>query len=217
MAARLLPRDAPTTAEPMRWPTLQSGALIRTRTAGTAPVDGPNSAAMQARIAELESELTQRTHRAYQDGESAGVKHAAAQLTPVINRMAQAIEDLATVRTRLRREAESDLVRLSLAVARRILHRELTVDPEALGGIVRSALDRLEAREVNRIRVHPVDAPLIEQSLSHGNYRKLIEIISDPALERGAAIFETSRGQFDASVDTQLQEIERGFADVNPE
>ncbi len=216
MAARLLPRDVSTAAEPMRWPTLQSGALIRPRVLA-APPDGPGSAALQARVAELESELTQRTHRAYQDGESAGAKHAAAQLQPVIDRMGQTIQDLATVRTRLRREAESDLVRLSLAIARRILHRELTVDPEALSGIVRSALDRLDAREVSRIRVHPADAPMIEQSLMRGAFRKVVEVVPDPALERGAAVFETSRGQFDASVDTQLQEIERGFADVNPE
>jgi flagellar assembly protein FliH len=79
-------------------------------------------------------------------------------------------------------------------------------------------LDRLDAREVNRVRVHPADAPMIEQSLSRGGaFRKVVEVVPDPTLERGAAIFETVRGQFDASVDTQLQEIERGFADVNPQ
>jgi flagellar biosynthesis/type III secretory pathway protein FliH len=32
----------------------------------------------------------------------------------------------------------------------------------------------------------------------------------------GAVVFETSRGSVDAGLDTQLREIERGFADVFP-
>ena len=33
-------------------------------------------------------------------------------------------------------------------------------------------------------------------------------------LTQGSAVFETSRGELDASVDTQLAEIERGLTDV---
>jgi len=38
--------------------------------------------------------------------------------------------------------------------------------------------------------------------------------LADAALERGAAHFETEHGLFDASIETQLKEIERGFTDV---
>jgi len=41
-----------------------------------------------------------------------------------------------------------------------------------------------------------------------------VEIMPDPSLERGAAILETARGNLDASVDTQLREIERGFLEL---
>ena len=41
-----------------------------------------------------------------------------------------------------------------------------------------------------------------------------VEVIGDPGLERGAAILDSSRGALDASVETQLAEIERGFADL---
>jgi len=43
---------------------------------------------------------------------------------------------------------------------------------------------------------------------------KRIEVTGDPGLDRGAAILESSRGALDMSVDTQLAEIERGFADL---
>jgi flagellar assembly protein FliH len=44
-----------------------------------------------------------------------------------------------------------------------------------------------------------------------------LEVIGDASLNCGDAIFETSLGELDASVDSQLREIERGFADkLNP-
>ena len=39
------------------------------------------------------------------------------------------------------------------------------------------------------------------------------EVVAEPRLERGAAIFETTRGSLDASIETQLDEIQRGLID----
>ncbi len=41
-----------------------------------------------------------------------------------------------------------------------------------------------------------------------------IQILPDASLERGSAIFETARGNVDASISAQLGEIERGFVDL---
>ena len=41
-----------------------------------------------------------------------------------------------------------------------------------------------------------------------------IEVTADPSLAPGSAILESTGGSLDASVDTQLHEIERGFADL---
>jgi flagellar biosynthesis/type III secretory pathway protein FliH len=40
-----------------------------------------------------------------------------------------------------------------------------------------------------------------------------MQVQTDPALDRGTAIFETSRGNLDASVEIQLREIEKGLTD----
>ena len=40
-----------------------------------------------------------------------------------------------------------------------------------------------------------------------------LEVVADAGCDPGTAIFETPRGNLDASVETQLQEIERGLAD----
>jgi flagellar assembly protein FliH len=121
---------------------------------------------------------------------------------------------LTGLRPRFRHEAEEDVVALALATARRILHRELTVDPEALLGLVKAALEKIELREVHRVRVSREDAPMVQHFLESMGLPHRVEVIGDAGLERGAAILDSNRGTLDASIETQLAEIERGFADL---
>jgi flagellar assembly protein FliH len=78
---------------------------------------------------------------------------------------------------------------------------------------VLSALERLQAQEINRVRVHPSHAALITNCLRKGTVGANIEVVPDPARPPGALVFETDRGNLDASIETQLQEIERGLTD----
>ena len=121
---------------------------------------------------------------------------------------------MAGYRARFRKEAEQDLVKLSIAIARKILHRELSIDPNAILALVRVVLESIDAREVHRVRLHPVDAAVVEQFLGGIGAPQQMVVTADTTLERGAAIFETARGNLDASIQTQLAEIERGFADL---
>jgi len=106
------------------------------------------------------------------------------------------------------------VVALALAVARRILHRELTVEPEALLGLVKAALEKMEAREVHQVRVSRQDAAMLRQLFEQMGLPQRIEVVADPSLAPGGVLIEYSRGVLDASVDTQLAEIGRGFADL---
>jgi flagellar assembly protein FliH len=147
------------------------------------------------------------------EGEAAGRNRAAAELQPVIERLSRTIHEIAGLRARMRREAESDLLRLATAIARRVLRREIAVDPDAMHGLVLGALEKLQSQEIARVRVHPAHAALVTACLRQMVAGSLVEVIADPSREPGAVIFETDRGNLDASVESQLREIERGLAD----
>jgi flagellar assembly protein FliH len=163
-------------------------------------------------------DVEQRIHLAHQqgydEGQVAGREPLAAQLEVMQGKLARTIEEITGLRQRYRRQAEQDVVSLALEVARRILHRELTVSPDALLGLVKAALDKMDAREVHQVRVAPQDAPLVREFFDKMGLPRRIEVLADPGLSPGSAILESSRGALDASVDTQLIEIERGFADL---
>ncbi|SRR5258706_283368 len=168
--------------------------------------------------ANADEEAEQRAQAAYQQGLQEGLAAAkremSAQVDVINGRLARTIEELTGLRQRFRHEAEEDLVTLALAIARRILHRELTMAPEALLGLVKAALEKIDGRELHSVRVRPEDAVMIQQHFEKMGLPRRVEVISDPGLERGAAILDSSRGALDASVETQLAEIERGFADL---
>jgi flagellar assembly protein FliH len=178
--------------------------------AGGAPLD--SAVAIQ-----INRQCEQRVKEAHaaglREGEAVGRSHATAELQPVIQRLAHSIEELGQMRARLRSEAEADLVRLSLAIARRVLRRELSIDPDALRGVVVAALEKLQSQEICRVRVHPSHAAMMGACLREAVAGSGAEVIADPSRELGDVVFETERGNLDASADSQLLEIERGLAD----
>ena len=108
--------------------------------------------------------------------------------------------------------AEKDAVGLSLQIARRVLHRELSIDGNALNALARVVFDRLTRSESWQLTVHPQFADGIRSSLPAGSADK-IRIESDPSCPPGTFIVRSPEGKIDASVDSQLAEIERGLTD----
>jgi len=170
-----------------------------------------------AQMAQLEAQYQQKVRDAHaagmREGEIAGRNRAGAEFQPVVERLTRSIQEIANLRARLRREAEADVVKLALAIARRVVRREVAADPDALRGLVVAALEKLQGQEISRVKVHPSHVALVKSGLQQALSGGLVEVIPDPSRELGSVIFETARGNLDASVDTQLQEIERGLAD----
>ncbi|HYO80146.1 MAG TPA: FliH/SctL family protein [Bryobacteraceae bacterium] len=171
---------------------------------------------LQARIAGLEARLGAEVLKAreagFQAGQAAGFERGREEVRPVIERITRSIADLSGLRGRIRQDAERDLIELAIAIARRVLRRELSVDPEAVHGLVKAALGKVPSREVRRVRVHPDLAGMVRRQIESAGLSG-VEISSDGALTPGDVIVETRNGDLDASIDVQLAEIQRGFAD----
>jgi flagellar assembly protein FliH len=210
-ASKILPRGAGWSAPRIEWRRVGEPQPHDSGFGGDARGAEPASADLEQRAAPL-IEAAREQGRA--EGEAAGERRAQQRLDPVIAQLQGLIAELAAQRSRLRAEAEEDTVRLALAVARRVLYRELAIDGEAMLGLVKAASARLNARETHRLRLSPGDAALLQQYRGRLNLPPAVEIVADPALPAGSAVFETARGEVDASVETQLKEIERGLVDM---
>jgi flagellar assembly protein FliH len=220
MPCRIADDDHP--VKPVVWQSLGGPSARAMVPASQSPLSkpqqpAPETAELTNRLAELErnhqAELARTREAAFQEGLRQGREQAAAEVKAAADRFGQMLRDLGGLKRKIRHEAELDVLKLSLAIARRILHRELAVDSEAIQGLIHAALEKLANREISRVRVHPACVDAVRSALERINTAPAIEICADPTLKNGDLIFETTLGELDASIDTQLQEIQRGFAD----
>jgi flagellar assembly protein FliH len=178
------------------------------------PGSGAPAANAEDATRELQARLEQERAAAFEAGRQAAQNAARQESQAHYERLSRSIEELAGCRLRYRRETEREVVQLSLEIARRILRRELTIDPEAILGLLRAGLESVSLREVLEVRIHPAHVDAVRNALQRMGAPEAISIVGDPHLEPGAVSVETRRGGFDASAETQLEEIQRGFADL---
>ena len=221
MSSELVPHDVPAETQPMPWRQMHTAdsetiALFPQVTKQSSPAAqpevNPDIAHLQGKVAELERKVQEARETGRREGEAAARQAAQTQLQGVLQKLTVSIQETVDLRPRLRREAEADLVRLAVAIARRILNREVNTDPEAIGGLVRVGLEKLRSQEVTRLVVHPEFQKAIQELLQRQGVAH-VEIAADPAQDRGTVIFQTNRGNLDLSIETQLREISRGLTD----
>jgi flagellar assembly protein FliH len=129
--------------------------------------------------------------------------------------LAEALRQFATQREGYFQRAESEVVQLALSIARKILHREVHMDPLLLTGIVRVALESLHDGTQVRLRAHPQEVPFWRDYFSRSaDIAPAPEVLGDAALESGSCVLETELGSTHISLETQLKEIEQGFLDL---
>jgi flagellar assembly protein FliH len=218
MSARIVPGEGNESATPILWRTVEGSTSIPSGLHAVAgqvtPVRHDSRKADAAAIKELEQRIQAAHQEGYAAGLAAGTQQATERIKPVLAGLANMIQELSQIKKQFRREAEASTVGLALAVARRVLYREIAADPEAILGLVKAAFDKCNARETHRLMVAPADLAVIQEYAPRLGFPAGLEIRSDAKLARGSVVFETSRGDLDASIDTQLLEIERGFTDI---
>ncbi len=206
----------PEQAMPMVW-----SQIPRSPQNGLIPVQSSSSGAqvaeLERRITELQeanhADVTQIRRSAFEEGLKEGHDEATAAVNDCAEKLGKTLADLAIFKRKLRSDAERELVKLSLAIAHRILNRELSTDPDALEGLIHAALSKLQNRDIWQVRVSPHGAELVKSYLENAGITATVKLVIDPGLRPGDLLIDTAAGELDASVDTQLREIERGFAD----
>lgn len=125
----------------------------------------------------------------------------------------RACKRFAQERTRYFAAVEEEVVRLSVAIAGRILHRETGIDPLLLRGAVHVALEKVQGAETAVLRV-PMEQVQDWRKILLEAHRDDVKVEGDSRLPAGDCMLETSVGRVDLGVRAQLEEIEKGFFDL---
>ncbi len=133
-------------------------------------------------------------------------------ITAERERVARIAEQFSRERAGYFASVEVEVVKLALAIAARVLHREVQLDPLLLAAAVRVALENLEKGSTTILRVPPSLGEPWRQVVAVEGCG--VQVVEEERLSAGECVLETSLGRVDLGVSAQLVEIERGFFDL---
>lgn len=152
-----------------------------------------------------------------EEGLRLGREEAFAEYSDSLGKLASSLQtalaDFAELRNDLFRQAEKDLLDLSVLIAGKIVAREVVADAHVTVENLKRALAVLSNRTDLAVRVAPDALDLVKESLPElektvGRLNG-VRLLADPELTPGGCVVTTASGVLDASIETQLAEVER--------
>lgn len=154
-------------------------------------------------------------HKGYAQGERAGAEAAATRGEGMLRRLKETLEELTTLRSDMLHRSERQLVQLALAIARRVVQREVTLDRAVLVGMARAAIDRLGDHATATIRLHPDDYAQVAPGLRQTDDAH-VRVEPDPLVSRGSCLVQSDFGFMDVTPEAQFEELARTLLEERP-
>jgi flagellar assembly protein FliH len=157
-------------------------------------------------------ELEAIRRRAHDEGYGAGLKkglhQAEAQIGARVANLERVLGALAAPLDALDATVEQELVVLALTVAKRIVQREVRVDPTMVLEAVRAGLALLPvAQRALRLHVHPEDATVIREHMAGVAPDRPWQLIEDPTIARGGCRLEAEPAALDLTLERRIADV----------
>lgn len=155
--------------------------------------------------------------QAREEGRREGRDEASARIDEALATLNQAVKE----RKKIIRDAEGELLRLSLKIAEQIIRSEVSLHRDVSLNIVSEAIGRVSDREQIIVRVNREDAEYLKRykdrlaGMLDGV--KSFSIIEDTNIEPGGCVIETNLGFIDARISTKIKAIEEALQKVSTE
>lgn len=175
---------------------------------------GPSETAQEIpQVSLTEQELATLKDSAYQEGRLAGVEEAASQsnerMAAIEKRISEIISDLSKQTDEHRLQTEKRAINLAIAIAHKLTHHSVEINPEYILPIIREGLGLAATAVVKTIKVSPQDLEFIQLM----GISKILkerddnwEFVADAGVRAGC-ILETSAGEIDFDLESAFARI----------
>ncbi len=168
----------------------------------------PGGVSSQDHIMNVEK---QAFEQGYAEGERIGKQMGEKMVETAVKRYDNAIAELAAAHKRMVEAMEAQTVRFALEISRKIVQRELTIDPDLVAALAAVALKRVSGHQSITLRVSRQDFGHVR--VAAGTVNPAVTVKEDATLERGDFIIDTAQTHVDARVSTQIALIGRALFD----
>ena len=136
----------------------------------------------------------------------------ARRLGTALPALERAIESMECEKARHLRHCEHQVVRLAIAIAERVIRREVSRTPDITLEWIRESLELAASSERISLHLHPTDQQTLRESLAgllaSRSGTQACDIVADPQIAPGSCLVKTEFGVIDQQFRTQLARIE---------
>lgn len=199
---------------------MENASSMQTGASKELPASAMSETTRRDRLKDTFAEkLQQAVKEAYENGVAEGVKKGrdlqSQDSLRVLQSMNQVIKETAMLKEKILVDVEKQILELSLAIAEKVLHSEVTTNSEVIKNVLRDAIRNIVDRDNMKIRLHPLDFRTMMEIkadfLQSFDGLKNILFEEDDSIQRGGAIIETMFGEVDARLEQQYQEVKAGL------
>jgi len=164
---------------------------------------------LERRLARMEAGRAAELAEAERRGRAQAEEAARAELDAALKATRSAAEELRSTAVRSRGVAQEEIVRMAVAVASKVLRREIALDDDFVVRLVGRCVLRIANRARVEVRVNSADLPRVREALAApaaaaGPAHELV-VLEDRRIERGGCVVQTPDFVVDGTVRTQLQ------------
>jgi flagellar assembly protein FliH len=134
-----------------------------------------------------------------------------AQVADLRQNLTVTIEEISKLYAEITSQSEHALVKLALEIAKKIVHREVTVDREIALALTRVTLQKLHQRAIATVHLNPDDLAYVEMHRDKLHFHGTLNLIEDPSISLGSCLIRTETGDVDARIEQQFDEITHGL------
>lgn len=152
----------------------------------------------------------------FKAGERAGFAIGAQKATVTAQALARLLAEIGRFRNEIYGSAEKELATLAIAIARKVIGREVEISDDVVRGFARDAIDALTGEREIIIRMNPKDMETIKQyraEILENGAAKSVRLRSDESISRGGCIVETNFQEAEATIEGCLRAIEERLKD----
>jgi flagellar assembly protein FliH len=149
--------------------------------------------------------------KGFATGEKDGISAGEKKMQALGADLSAVIESVADFRKELVEQYETELLDLVLAICRKIIYCEISVNHQVIQETVRHILDDAPAGQPVTVRLHPKDMAAVEKLISSTEVSATdmnrVSMVSDTSVSRGGCRLETPHGDMDATIETRLKNV----------
>ncbi len=170
---------------------------------------------LEVRLTNIEHLEREAYERGYSAGENAGFEMGLKKAEVIIERFQTIVQELAELKEEYVKKNDKKILALAIAIARKIIEKEIRENEEVLFEILNNALNKIERREEIKITINPFIQKIIERF--RGNIKEIcpkVIIDIDPDVKNNFVKIESETEEIIIDFEQELYEISKKLSEL---